>query len=125
MKVIIEIAPRGSAVAAARNQLKAAEADPLFGADYHLSFESARALFSELTPARIDLLESLRQCGPCSVYALAKTVARNYSNVHTDVAKLEEHGLVQRTPEDAVFVPFESVEIHLDLFKKSVRTAIT
>ena len=125
MKVIIEIAPRGSAVAAARNQLKAAEADPLFGADYHLSFESARALFSELTPARIDLLESLRQCGPCSVYALAKTVARNYSNVHTDVGKLEEHGLVQRTPEDAVFVPFESVEIHLDLFKKSVRTAIT
>ena len=125
MKVIIEIAPRGSAVAAARNQLKAAEADPLFGADYHLSFESARALFSELTPARIDLLESLRQCGPCSVYALAKTVARNYSNVHTDVGKLEELGLVQRTPEDAVFVPFESVEIHLDLFKKSVRTTIT
>ena len=125
MKVIIEIAPRGSAVAAARNQLKAAEADPLFGADYHLSFESARALFSELTPARIDLLESLRQCGPCSVYALAKTVARNYSNVHTDVGKLEEHGLAQRTPEDAVFVPFESVEIHLDLFKKSVRTTIT
>jgi predicted transcriptional regulator len=46
-------------------------------------------------------------------------VARNYSNVHTDVAKLEEHGLVQRTPEDAVFVPFESVEIHLDLFKQA------
>lgn len=119
MKAIIEIAPRGSVFALARNQLKAAETDPLFGADYHLSFESARALFSELTPARIDLLESLRQCGPCSVYALAKTVARNYSNVHTDVGKLEEHGLVQRTPEDAVFVPFESVEIHLDLFKKA------
>ena len=119
MKAIIEIAPRGSVFAVTRNQLKAAEADPLFGSDYHLSFESARALFSELTPARIDLLESLRQCGPCSVYALAKTVARNYSNVHTDVGKLEEHGLVQRTPEDAVFVPFESVEIHLDLFKKA------
>ena len=68
---------------------------------------------------RIDLLEVSRQCGPCSVYALAKTVARNYSNVHTDVGKLEEHGLVRRTPEDAVFVPFESVEIHLDLVKKA------
>ena len=101
-----------------RNQFKAAEADPLFGADYHLSFESARALFSELTPARIDLLEALHQCGPCSVYALAKTVARNYSHVHTDVGKLEEHGLVQRTLEDAVFVPFEAVGIHLDLSKK-------
>jgi predicted transcriptional regulator len=58
-------------------------------------------------------------CGPCSVYALAKEVERNYSNVHTDVGKLEEHGLVKRTPEDTVFVPFESVEIHLGLFKRA------
>jgi predicted transcriptional regulator len=119
MKAVIEIAPRGSVFKAARKQLKAAEAGARFGADYHLSFESARALFAELTPARIDLLETLRQCGPCSVYALAKSVERNYSNVHTDIGKLEEHGLVQRTPEDQVFVPFESVEIHLALFKKA------
>lgn len=119
MKAVIEISPRGSVFKAARRQLKAAEASARFGADYHLSFESARALFAELTPARIDLLEVLRQCGPCSVYALAKAVARNYSNVHTDIGKLEEHGLVQRTPEDLVFVPFESVEIHLALFKKA------
>ena len=119
MKAVIEIAARGDAFKVARRQLKAAESGARYGADYHLRFESARALFSELTPARIDLLEALRRCGPCSVYALAKTVERNYSNVHTDVAKLEEHGLVQRTPEDAVFVPFESVEIHLALFKRT------
>jgi predicted transcriptional regulator len=53
------------------------------------------------------------------VYALAKEVERNYSNVHTDVSKLEEHGLVQRTPEDLIFVPFEAVEIHLALFKRT------
>ncbi|MEY4884097.1 MAG: hypothetical protein RIS34_1951 [Pseudomonadota bacterium] len=115
MKVTIEIAPRNSLFSTAGKPLKAAEASALFGADHRLSFESARALFSELTPARIDLLERLRQCGPCSVYALAKTVARNYSNVHTDISRLEVHGLVRRTPEDAVYVPFESLEIHLDL----------
>ena len=119
MKAIIEIAPSGSAFSAARHQLKAAEASPAYGADYTLSFESAKALFTELTPARIDLLEALRKCGPCSVYALAKSVARNYSNVHTDAGKLEEHGLVKRTPDDLVFVPFESVEIHLALFTKA------
>ena len=59
-----------------------------------LNFESATALFTELTPARIDLLEALRQCGPCSVYALSKPVASNYSNVHTDTGKLEQHGLI-------------------------------
>ena len=45
--------------------------------------------------------------------------ARNYSNVHTDIAKLEEHGLVKRTPDDGVFVPFEAVEIRLSLFKQA------
>jgi len=30
-------------------------------------------LFSELTPARLELLDTLRRVGPCSVYALAKT----------------------------------------------------
>jgi predicted transcriptional regulator len=119
MKAVIEIAPRGAAFSEARKQLKAAEVSPVYRADYHLSFESARALFTELTPARIDLLEALRQCGPCSIYALAKTVGRNYSNVHTDIGKLEEHGLVQRTLDDLAFVPFESVEIHLALIKKA------
>ena len=83
--------------------------------DYRLSFESARALFADLTPARIDLLETLRQSGPCSVYALAKAAGRNYSNVHTDIARLEELGLVERDTDDAVFVPYESVEILVPL----------
>lgn len=115
MKAVIEICPRGSVFQTARKQLRAAESGSRYDADYHLSFESARSLFSELTPSRIDLMEALRRAGPCSVYALARSVARNYSNVHTDVAKLEEHGLIKRTPEDAVFVPFESVQIHLAL----------
>jgi len=119
VKAVIEIAPRGSVFRTARKQAKAAESGTRFGADYHLSFESARALFAELTPARIDLLEALRRYGPCSVYALAKEVERNYSNVHTDIGKLEEHGLVQRTPEDLVFVPFSEVEIHLALAKRA------
>lgn len=119
MKAVIEIAPRGSVFKTARKQLKAAEVRPGFGADYHLSFESARALFAELTPARIDLLEALRRHGPCSVYALAREVERNYSNVHTDIGKLEEHRLVQRTPEDLVFMPYEAVEIHLALLKRA------
>ena len=34
------------------------------------------------------MLEALRRCGPCSVYALAKEVGRNYSNViHLALAK--------------------------------------
>jgi len=72
-------------------------------------------LFSELTPARLDLLNTLRRVGPCSVYALAKAAERNYSNVHTDVARLEELRLVERTDEGAVSVPFDTIEILVPL----------
>ena len=113
MKAVIEVAKPGSAVRTARSQLAAARRGKT--PDYHLSFESARSLFSELTPARVNLLDTLRKVGPCSVYALAKAAERNYSNVHTDVARLEELGLVHRTDEDSIFVPYESVEILLPL----------
>src|SRR3990170_1875960 len=94
MKAIIEVAKRGAAIRSAR--LQVAEARRGKTPDYRLSFESARMLFSELTPARLELLDTLRRVGPCSVYALAKASERNYSNVHTDVSRLEELGLIER-----------------------------
>jgi predicted transcriptional regulator len=113
MKAIIEVARRGSAVRSARAQLAASQRG--VPADFRLSFESARALFSELTPARVDLLDTLRRVGPCSVYALAKAAERNYSNVHTDINRLEELGLVERTEDNQVSVPYESVQILVPL----------
>lgn len=110
MKAFIDLAPRGSIFATAEAQL-ADGAEP----DFRLHFESARALFSELTPARIELLDTLRRKGACSVYALAKAAARNYSNVHGDISALESLGLVERNDDESIFVPFESVEIRLQL----------
>lgn len=40
-------------------------------------------------------------------------------NAIIDIAKLEQHGLVERTQADAIFVPFEVVKIRLDFFKKA------
>ena len=78
-----------------------------------MSFESAKSLFADLTPARLDLLDTLRKSMPCSVYALAKAAERNYSNVHTDVSRLEELGLIERNDDGAVLVPYDAVEILL------------
>lgn len=69
--------------AVAREQLTAGEAF-----DFRLFFDSARMLFTELMPTRIDLIDTLRRAGPCSVNGLAKAAGRNYSNVHADVARL-------------------------------------
>lgn len=115
MKAIIEVAKRGSAIRAARQQMIDAEAGkPL---NFRLSFESAKSLFSELTPARLDLLDTLSRLGACSVYALSKAAERNYSNVHADVSRLEELGLIERTEDGQISVPFEAVEIFMPLAK--------
>ena len=115
MKAIVEVAKRGYAIRAARQQIKDSEiGKPV---NFKLSFESTKSLFSELTPARLDLLDTLSKTGPCSIYALAKTAERNYSNVHTDVNRLEELGLIERTEEDKISVPFEAVEIFMPLAK--------
>lgn len=113
MKAIIEVARKGSIFRTAAQQL--ANARQSRTPDFRLSFESARSLFAELTPARLDLLDTLRRVGPCSIYALAKAAERNYSNVHTDVSRLEELGLIERSEDDAISVPFESVEILVPL----------
>jgi predicted transcriptional regulator len=113
MKAIIELSHKGSIFGAVKQQLvDAAQGQPI---DYHLGFESARALFSDLTPARLDLLDTLRRMGASSVYALAKTADRNYSNVHTDVTRLLELGLIERSDDGMVSVPFEAIEIRFPL----------
>lgn len=113
MKAIVEVSRKGSVFNVAREQIAGAQRG--VAPDYRLSFESARMLFSELTPARLDLLNTLRGLGAVSVYALAKAAGRNYSNVHADVARLVELGLVARTEAETVEVQFDAVEIHMDL----------
>ena len=58
-----------------------------------LYFASMPQLLSVLTPARWNLLEVLKASGPLSIYALAKALERNYSNVHSDVTKLRALGV--------------------------------
>ena len=113
MKAIIEVSPKGSVFRTAASQVTSARKGK--APDFHLSFQSARSLFAELTPARLDLLDTLRRVGPCSVHALAKAAERNYSNVHIDTTRLEELGLIERTESGEVSVPYESVEILLPL----------
>lgn len=117
MKAIIEVGRAAAIFATVRAQLTASGRGQ--APDFRLGFESARALFAELTPARMDLLDTLRRSGPSSVYALAKAAERNYSNVHTDVVRLVDLGLMDRADGGAVSVPFESVEIHFPLAQQA------
>ena len=109
MKVIIEIAKRGSAIRAARQQIQ--ESNTGNPVDFRLFFESAHSLFSELTPTRLDLLDTLSKIGLCNLEELATSTEKSYSSIENDVTRLEEIGLIERTEEGKIFVPFEAIEI--------------
>ncbi len=80
-----------------------------------LVFEDLETLLRCLTPARWTLLGTLRRTGPSSVRGLAKALRRDYKNVHSDVRLLERLGLVDRTEERLVRVPWEVVVAEMRL----------
>lgn len=83
-------------------------------ADYRLSFPTSTALLEALPPKRLETLRAIRQYGAFSVYALAKHLERNYSNVHGDVQKLLEMGLVEKDENGRVFVPWKDIVVRMD-----------
>ena len=82
-----------------------------------IGFENAIALLSTLTPKRWLLIEALKSSGAQSIYALAKLLARNYSNVHADVTRLLELGIVEKDETGKVFVPWDKVDVQFPLQK--------
>jgi predicted transcriptional regulator len=97
------------------NAWKRAEKGQESGVEEWLHFESLETLLKILTPGRWVLLKALRASGPMSIRALAGTMGRDYKNVHTDVRRLEEVGLIVTTAGDQVHVPWDIVEARLRL----------
>jgi len=80
-----------------------------------LTFDNLETLLRVLTPTRWNLLQILRKQGPISVRLLARELGRDYKNVHTDVGELERVGLVSRSSEGQVVVPWDTVVAQISL----------
>ena len=80
-----------------------------------LSFADLPLLMKTLTPARWELLKRLAKAGPQTVYGLAKLLERDYKNVHTDVTRLVELNLIEKTDDFLVRVTWDSVRAELRL----------
>lgn len=80
-----------------------------------LTLPDLPALLKQLSPARWMLLARLRAAGPLSVYELARRLQRDYKNVHTDVKRLIELGMIERRAEAAVAVAWDVVRAELRL----------
>ena len=94
---------------------KRAEHTEKMEAEQRLYFENLETLLETLTSGRWKLLKTLRTKGPMSVRALAGEQRRDYKNVHRDVKLLERIGLIERTQDKKVEVPWDIVEARLKL----------
>ena len=84
-------------------------------AEHVLTFTSLQLLLRTLTPARWTLLERLRADGPLSVNELARRLERDYKNVHGDVKRLAELGLIERRKDALVSVAWDVVRAEMRL----------
>ncbi len=80
-----------------------------------LTFESLAGFLSCLTEKRWTLLQRLRRSGPGSIRRLAGELGRDYENVHTDIQRLAELGLVARNGQGHVYVPWDEIDARIEL----------
>ena len=97
------------------NAWKRAEQGKRVKAEERLHFQSLEILLKMLTSKRWELLRTLRRKGSMSIRSLAKELSRDYKNVHTDVHLLMKIGLIDRTRDDMIAVPWDIVEARLKL----------
>ena len=88
-----------------------------------LSFADLPLLMKNLTPARWDLLKQLKTAGPVTIFALAKSLQRDYKNVHTDVSRLVELKLIEKAQDGRVSVSWQAVRAELRFSARALLTA--
>ena len=80
-----------------------------------LTLKDLPALLRALSPARWELLKRLGGEGPLSIYELAKRLERDYKNVHGDVKRLADLGLIERRKDALVSVAWDVVRAEMRL----------
>jgi predicted transcriptional regulator len=85
------------------------------GSEVRLTFENLPVLLKNLTPARWKLLEAVKRSGPMSINELARLLGRNYKNVHTDVTRLIDLGLIERIPDQRIAVAWDTITAEMKL----------
>lgn len=82
---------------------------------YGVGCKTVSQMLGVFTPKRWDLLAALRENGAMSIAELARTLQRDYKNVHNDVERLMEWLAIERDEQGKVFTPYSEivVDVHL------------
>lgn len=85
------------------------------GPEATFTFSSPAQLFSVITPKRWELIEHLQGIGAVSVRGLARSLGRDVKRVHEDVVALIDWGIVEKTEDGKIRVPFDVIHADFDL----------
>ncbi len=99
----------------ARATLHAVESGRKPKPHFAVAFSEISQLLSVFTAKRWVLLGELRASGPLTVAELARRLGRDYKNVHTDVAALQDWLAVERLDDGRVHVPWSEIVVDLKL----------
>jgi predicted transcriptional regulator len=123
-KVIIGLEARETVFARTREVARRADAgETIPEADYHLNFANLQQLFGELTPERMQILQTLLDTGGQFPEELARRLGRNNDGIMRDVAVLQAHDLVAQDESGLIVAPWEAVELRLSMVAEHARAA--
>ena len=80
-----------------------------------LAFGSLRELFSAITEKRLELVRYVAAHEGLNVRQLAQGLGRDYENVYIDVKELVELGLLERSEQGHLTVPFDEIIIRAEI----------
>jgi predicted transcriptional regulator len=77
------------------------------------SFRSEERLLSTLSPNRWAIVKALTGSEPLGVRELARRVGRDVKGVHTDAKLLVQCGLIDKTDDGKLHLPYDEVRVEL------------
>ncbi|MEA1052673.1 transcriptional regulator [Lamprobacter modestohalophilus] len=101
-----------SSLDAAKERMRAAFAGKPQGCRF--TFLNEEALLAMLTPNRWRILKALTGAGPLGVRELARRVERDVKGVHTDAHVLAKCGLIDRTEDGKLLLPYDAVQVRME-----------
>jgi predicted transcriptional regulator len=80
-----------------------------------ISFATPELLWKVLTAKRWELLKTMAGQGPLTIREVARRVARDVKAVHGDVHALVDAGLLDKTLNNQVVFPFNTIRVEFTL----------
>ncbi|MDD2721029.1 MAG: hypothetical protein PHH47_06965 [Gallionella sp.] len=107
--------PMAASLERARTAMLAARENtpalPYFG----IGFDDVGELFAIFTPKRWELIGTLRSHGPMTIAELARTLGRDYKNVHNDCDRLTEWLALEKDETGRICAPYDEIVVDMKL----------